>query len=86
MAGAFHNMHINDLIGRALVTFCAFVRRVLGEGKFQDLFFCSEQLPNLISLAHKRTSKWGNSPFLAVFEPYNLRAGASDNRDCGTEI
>ena len=49
MAGAFHNMHINDLIGRALVTFCTFVpffafrevRRVLGEDKFQDLFFYS---------------------------------------------
>ena len=42
-------MHINDLIGRALVTFCTFVpffafrevRRVLGEDKFQDLFFYS---------------------------------------------
>jgi hypothetical protein len=39
MAGAFHNMHINVLIARALVTFCTFVpffafrevRRVLGE-------------------------------------------------------
>ena len=49
MAGALHNMHINDLIGRALVTFCTFVpffafrevRRVLGEDKFQDLFFYS---------------------------------------------
>ena len=45
MAGAFHNMHIDDLIARALVTFCTFVpffafrevRRVLGEDKFQDL-------------------------------------------------
>jgi hypothetical protein len=49
MAGAFHNIHINDLIGRALVTFCTFipffafreVRRVLGEEKFQALFFYS---------------------------------------------
>jgi hypothetical protein len=49
MAGALHNMHINDLIGRALVTFCTFVpffafrevRRVLGEDKLQDLFFYS---------------------------------------------
>ena len=49
MAGAFNNVHINELIGRALVTFCSFVpffafrevRRVLGEDKFQDLFFYS---------------------------------------------
>ena len=49
VAGALHNIHINDLIGRALVTFCTFipffafreVRRVLGEDKFQHLFFYS---------------------------------------------
>jgi hypothetical protein len=47
MAGAFHNVHIDDLLGRTLVIFCTFVpffalrevRRVLGEDKFQDLFF-----------------------------------------------
>ena len=59
VVGAFHNIHINDLIGRVLVTFCTFipffafreVRRVLGEEKFQALFFYSRALPNPASLA-----------------------------------
>lgn len=52
MAGAFHNIHIDDLLGRALVMFCTFlpffafreVRRVLGEDKFHDLFFYSRAI------------------------------------------
>jgi hypothetical protein len=49
VAGAFQDMRIDDLLGRSLVIFCTFVpffafrevRRVLGEDKFQDLFFYS---------------------------------------------
>ena len=49
MAEAFQDMRIVDLLGRTLVIFCTFVpffafremRRVLGEDKFQDLFFHS---------------------------------------------
>jgi len=47
MAGAFQDKRIDDLLGRSLVIFCTFIpffafremRRVLGEDKFQDLFF-----------------------------------------------
>jgi hypothetical protein len=47
IAGAFHDIHINDLLGRTVVIFCTFIcffafrelRRVLGEEKFHDLFF-----------------------------------------------
>lgn len=46
-AAAFHNMRIDHLLGNTLVIFCTFipffafreVRRVLGENKFQALFF-----------------------------------------------
>jgi len=49
MAEAFQDMRIDDLLGRSLVICCTFVpffafrevRRVLGEEKFQDLFFFS---------------------------------------------
>ena len=61
VVGALHNIHINDLIGRVLVTFCTFipffafreVRRILGEEKFQALFFYSRALPNPASLADR---------------------------------
>jgi len=47
IAGAFQGMRIDDVLGRSLVIFCTFIpffafrelRRVLGEGKFHDLFF-----------------------------------------------
>ena len=47
MAGAFHDIRIDDLLGRSVVVFCTFIplfafrelRRVLGEDKFRDLFF-----------------------------------------------
>jgi hypothetical protein len=47
MAGVFSDMHIDDLLGRSLVVFCTFIpffafrelRRVLGEDKFNALFF-----------------------------------------------
>lgn len=46
VAGAFRQVRIDDLLGRALVIFCTFVpffafrelSRVLGENKFRDLF------------------------------------------------
>jgi len=45
LAGAFRQIHIDDMIGRALVIFCTFIpffafrelSRVLGEDKFRDL-------------------------------------------------
>ena len=94
MAGAFHNMHINDLIGRALVTFCTFVpffafrevRRVLGEDKFQDLFSTREQLPNLISLAHKRTSRWGYSPLVALIRAVQCESSSQRQSRSRKEI
>ena len=47
MAGALHDIRIDDLLGRSVVIFCTFIplfafrelRRVLGEDKFRDLFF-----------------------------------------------
>jgi hypothetical protein len=56
MAGVFSDMHIDDLLGRSLVVFCTFIpffafrelRRVLGEDKFNALFFRGGG-PNLIS-------------------------------------
>jgi hypothetical protein len=47
MASVFSDMHIDDLLGRSLVVFCTFIpffafrelRRVLGEDKFNALFF-----------------------------------------------
>lgn len=47
LAGAFSNLHMNDVLGRSLVIFCTFVsffafwelRRVLGEDKFRYLVF-----------------------------------------------
>jgi hypothetical protein len=47
MAGAFHEIRIDDLLGRSVVVFCTFIplfafrelRRVLGPDKFRDLFF-----------------------------------------------
>ena len=46
VAGAFHDMPLDHLLGGALIIFCTFVpffafrelRRVLGEDRFQDLF------------------------------------------------
>lgn len=51
VARAVHEMRLDDLLGRSLVIFCVFVplfafrefRRVLGEEKFNDLLFRSEQ-------------------------------------------
>ena len=56
MAEAFQNMRINDLLRRSLVIGCTFVpffafrevRRVLGEEKFQGLFFFSGDEKNAI--------------------------------------
>ena len=47
LAGAFHNIRLDDLLARTIVIFCTFIpffafrelRRVLGEDKFRDLFF-----------------------------------------------
>jgi hypothetical protein len=47
MAGALHDIRIDDLLARSVVIFCTFIplfafrelRRVLGEDKFRDLFF-----------------------------------------------
>jgi hypothetical protein len=47
VAGAFHDMRIDDLLARTLVVFGTFIplfgflelRRVLGDDKFDDLFF-----------------------------------------------
>jgi hypothetical protein len=47
MAGAFHNMRIDDLLASSVIVFCTFVPlfafrelgRVLGEDKFRALFF-----------------------------------------------
>jgi hypothetical protein len=45
--GAFHDVRLDDLFARSVVVFCTFIplfaflelRRVLGEGYFDDLFF-----------------------------------------------
>jgi hypothetical protein len=47
MVAAFHEMDFDELLGRALMTFCTFLpffafrelRRVLGEERFRSLFF-----------------------------------------------
>jgi hypothetical protein len=49
IASVFHDMRVDDLLGRSLVVFCTFIpffafrelRRVLGEDKFSALFFHS---------------------------------------------
>jgi len=47
IGAAFHEMRIDDLLARSILVFCTFVplfafielRRLIGEGKFLDLFF-----------------------------------------------
>ena len=47
IGAAFHEIRIDDVLGRSVVIFCAFIplfafrelRRVMGEDKFLDLFF-----------------------------------------------
>ena len=47
MGAAFHGMRIEDLLSRTVLVFCTFIplfafrelRRVMGEGRFLDLFF-----------------------------------------------
>jgi hypothetical protein len=49
LAGAFREIHIDDLLGRGLIIFCTFIplfafreiRRVVGDEKFQAMFFGS---------------------------------------------
>jgi hypothetical protein len=51
IAGMFHEIRIDDLVGRSIVVFCVFIplfafrefRRVLGEDKFYNLLFRSRQ-------------------------------------------
>lgn len=55
MAVGLHAIRIDDLLGRCLVIFCTFiplfafmeVRRVMGEDKFQDLFFHTGSIEEL---------------------------------------
>jgi hypothetical protein len=47
VVGAFHDVRTDERLGRGIIIFCVFIsffafrelRRVLGEDKFQDLFF-----------------------------------------------
>jgi hypothetical protein len=47
MAGAFHNMRIDDVLARSVIVFCTFIPlfafrelgRILGKDEFRDLFF-----------------------------------------------
>jgi hypothetical protein len=47
LAGAFHEIRVDDMLARSLIVFCTFIplfgflelRRVLGEDKFHDLVF-----------------------------------------------
>jgi hypothetical protein len=51
LSGAYHDIHMDDLLGRSLLVFCTFVtlfgfrelRRTLGHKKFQALLFRSER-------------------------------------------
>jgi hypothetical protein len=55
VAGAFHNMRIDDLLARTVIIFCTFIplfafrelRRVMGQENFRALFFHSTAAPKL---------------------------------------
>jgi hypothetical protein len=55
LAGAFHNMRIDDLLARTVIIFCTFIpffafrelRRVMGQDTFRALFFHSTPAPKL---------------------------------------
>jgi hypothetical protein len=55
LAGAFHNIRIDDLLARTVIIFCTFIplfafrelRRVMGQDSFRALFFHSTAAPKL---------------------------------------
>jgi hypothetical protein len=55
LAGAFHNIRMDDLLARTVIIFCTFIplfafrelRRVMGQDNFRTLFFHSTSAPKL---------------------------------------